>query len=272
MNKGEVYMTTFDPLYIDISRINIAHEYVLNKINKCKYHNGRKYYGIIYCIEGEARYKFSSGESCDLHPGDIILLSPIASYSIITKKEFKHYTINFEIHKEFSNIHFLTDIYYLFHTETPQLYYHLFKKTVNQWASKKSCFEMHTIACLYELLSTLSSEILEKEYSTTSYLRLNPAKEYIEQNFNSDISLNMLANLVNMSVTNFRREWSKLYGESALQYRDRIRLSYAKEYLMSGYYTVTEVAQKCGFSDVNYFIRFFKKHTGISPGKFERIL
>ena len=82
----------------------------------------------------------------------------------------------------------------------------------------------------------------------------------------------MLANLVNMSVTNFRREWLKLYGESALQYRDRIRLSYAKEYLMSGYYTVTEVAEKCGFNDVNYFIRFFKKNTGISPGKFEKIL
>ena len=112
---------------------------------------------------------------------------------------------------------------------------------------------MQATACLYELLALLVSEILEKKHSTNSYLHLAAAKEYIEQNFNSDITLDLLANLVNMSVTNFRREWAKLYGESPLQYRDRIRLSHAKEYLMSGYYTVTEVAEKCGFSDVNYF-------------------
>ncbi len=264
-------MPVCDSLYIDIGRINVAHEYVLNKSNKCRYPNGRKYYGIIYCIEGSAKYKFSSGESCNLNTGDIILLLPASEYSIITNEEFKHYTINFEIHNELLGIDFLKDRYYLLHTENPQLYYHLFKKTVSQWVSKKSCFEMRATACLYELFSILCSEILEKEYGTTSHLRLKPAKEYIEQNYNADITLDMLANLVNMSVTNFRREWARVYGESALQYRDRICLSYAKDYLMSGYYTVGEVAEKCGFDDVNYFIRFFKKHTGITPGKFEKV-
>ena len=74
-----------------------------------------------------------------------------------------------------------------------------------------------------------------------------------------------------MSTTHFRREWTKLYGTPPLQYRDALRLSYAKEYLLSGYYSVTEVAEKCGFEDTNYFIRFFKKHTGITPGKFSKL-
>ena len=261
-----------DSLYIDIIRINVAHEFVLNKNSKCAYPNGRKYYGIVYCIEGEAEYRFSSGDCCNVHAGEIIFLSPKASYSITTKKDFKHYTVNFEIHNKSSNMDFLTDIYYLFQPENSQLYRHIFKEMSTHWMSRKSCFEMQATACLYELLALLGSEILEKEYGTSTYLRLAPAKEYIEQNFNTVITLDIVANYSNMSVTHFRREWSKLYGESALQYRDRIRLSYAKEYLMSGYYTVTEVAEKCGFSDVNYFIRFFKKHTGISPGKFEKIL
>lgn len=257
---------------IDISRIIVAHEFVLNKNSKCAYQNGRKYYGIIYCIEGEAEYRFSSGDCCNVYPGEIIFLSPKASYSIITKKDFKHYTVNFEIHNEFSNMDFLTDVYYLLHTGNSQLYHHIFKELTIHWMSRKSCYEMQATACLYELLALWGSEILEKEYATSTYLCLARAKEYIEQNFNTGITLDILANYSNMSVTHFRREWSKLYGESALQYRDRIRLSYAKEYLMSGYYTVTEVAEKCGFSDVNYFIRFFKKHTGISPGKIEKIL
>ena len=122
------------------------------------------------------------------------------------------------------------------------------------------------------MFSFLFAEILEKEYSTTSYLRLNPTKEYIEQYYYRNITLDLLANKSNMSVSNFRREWFKLYGESALQYRDKIRLSYAEKYLLSGYYTVTEIAEKCGFDNVNYFIRFFKKHMGISPGKFKKLL
>ena len=31
---------------------------------------------------------------------------------------------------------------------------------------------------------------------------------------------------------------------------------------------LTDIAYKCGFNDVNYFSRFFKKHTGISPSKY----
>lgn len=56
-----------------------------------------------------------------------------------------------------------------------------------------------------------------------------------------------------------------------MQYRDAIRLYYAKEYLNSGYYTVTEIAEKCGFDDVSYFVRFFRKRTGTPPGTYKNI-
>jgi AraC-like DNA-binding protein len=72
-----------------------------------------------------------------------------------------------------------------------------------------------------------------------------------------------------MSVTNFRREWTKLYAESPIRYHDSIRMYFAKEYLNCGYYTVAEVAKMCGFDDVSYFIRFFKKKTGMTPSVFK---
>ncbi len=261
-------MTNFDSFYIDISRINLAHEFVLDKNNRCEYLNSRKYYGVVYCIEGEAEYRFKSGEKCRVCEGEVLLLSAKASYSIITKKEFRHYTVNFEINEEYSDIDFFTDDFYLLSTANSQWYRHNFKELVMVSSSRKVGFMMQATACLYQILALLCSEILEKKHHTKSHVRLRPAREYTEQNFSSDISLDMLANLCNMSVTNFRREWLKLYGETALQYRDRLRLCYAKECLISGYYTVNEVATKCGFSDVNYFIRFFKKHTGTTPGRF----
>jgi AraC-like DNA-binding protein len=90
----------------------------------------------------------------------------------------------------------------------------------------------------------------------------------MERNFAELINLDILAKECNMSVTNFRREWKKQYGVTPMQYRDSIRLYYAKEYLNSGYYTVGEIAERCGFDDVSYFVRFFKKNTGITPRAF----
>jgi len=103
-----------------------------------------------------------------------------------------------------------------------------------------------------------------------SYRRLLCAKEYLEQHFDRSVTLDYLAFLSDMSVTNFRREWKKSYAESPLQYRDSIRLHYAKEYLSSGYYSVREIAGKCGFEDVSYFVRFFKKKAGVTPGEYKK--
>ena len=128
---------------------------------------------------------------------------------------------------------------------------------------------MQAIGRLYELLAIFYLDCTNRE-NAASYQRLLFAKEYMEKNFDRSVSLYELAKLSNMSVTNFRREWKKTYSKSPLQYRDSIRLYYAKEYLGSGYYTASEIAKKCGFDDVSYFVRFFKKQTGITPGEFKK--
>ena len=130
---------------------------------------------------------------------------------------------------------------------------------------------MEAVGCLYELLSLFYFEYTN-EQSASLYRRLLPAKEYIEQHFEQPIPLEQLASLSNMSLTNFRREWKKIYSESPLQYRDAIRLYYAREYLQSGYYTVSEVAEKCGFEDASYFVRFYKNKTGLTPGRAKKQL
>ena len=257
-------------IYIDINYILFAHEFVLDKINTCNYPDGRNSYGIVYCIEGEADYIFSGGERCTVKSGELIFLAPSAAYSIKTKKYFKHYTVNFKIRKELSELSLLGAEFWHLKTENPELYRHLFKSLITHWKLKKSCFEMRSFACLYEIVANFGSEICEQKHSANAHKRLAPAKEYIDKNYCLPIDLNLLANLSNMSTTNFRREWTKLYEISPMQYRDKVRLDYAKEYLLSGYYTVGEVSLKCGFSDANYFIRFFKKHTGISPLKFTK--
>lgn len=57
----------------------------------------------------------------------------------------------------------------------------------------------------------------------------------------------------------------KKYKVSPLAYINKLKLNYALELLHSGYYTVSEVSDKCGFKNIYYFSTFIKKETGFSP-------
>ncbi len=100
--------------------------------------------------------------------------------------------------------------------------------------------------------------------------RLRRAKAYIDGHFAEPVTVEMLAALCHMSDTHFRREWQRAYGETVMAYRDRVCLTAARAFLLDGYLSVTETAEKCGFADVSYFVRFFKKKTGITPAAFRR--
>ena len=255
---------------MDISRIELAHEFVLDKDHKCQYPDGRGKYGMVYCVDGEAEYQFNSGQRLTVGAGDTLFLSPYTAYSIYTKREFRHYTINFGIHKKNSRLDIIDKPYCLLEGIEPERFERQFNKLTKTWMQKNAGYEMMSVSHMYSLISLFYYHYKNQLASPDCSLRLKSAKEHIDQSFDRRITLEELARLCSMSVTNFRREWKKAYGVTPMRYRDEIRLSYAKEYLVSGYYSVAEVAVRCGFDDVGYFIRFFEKHVGISPGTFKR--
>lgn len=54
---------------------------------------------------------------------------------------------------------------------------------------------------------------------------------------------------------------------SPVEYINKLRIKKACELLKSGMYTVSEAAEKTGFTNVYYFSRIFKSITGVNPKK-----
>ena len=177
--NGGAVVKSMENFYFDIKRINVAHEFVLDQKEKCDYLNSRKFYGVIYAISGEAEYRFSDGNHLTIKEGEVLLLSPKATYVIVTKKPFKHYTVNFELHASTSCLSFFTSDFHLLYTENSEWYRHTFKELVTHWQKRKPGYEMRATASLYQLLAFLITEIHEQKYNTATHLRLRPAKEYI---------------------------------------------------------------------------------------------
>lgn len=248
-----------------IKEISAAHKFSLSTRTRFECPLGRGQYGVVLCIAGSADFKFYSRESVTLSPGDMLFLSPSAAYYIEFEREFVHYTVNFSAECE-SGFFSSSEYVYLGADEADFSLHLLSRITTEVMRGNKLLALSH----LYELVASVSSVLLRRESSALPSMRLLRAKEYIDTHPKESFTLSTLAEMSGMSLTSFRREWQRVYGETAIQYRDRKRLELAVSYLSSGYYNVSEVAALVGFDDVSYFVRFFVKHKKITPGRLMR--
>lgn len=93
-------------------------------------------------------------------------------------------------------------------------------------------------------------------------------KKVIELHLYSNLSIEELARLSNLSLTSFKREFKKEFNDSPANYINAKKLQKARELLSITDMSISEIAYETGFNDPLYFSRIFKKKTGISPSSF----
>lgn len=91
------------------------------------------------------------------------------------------------------------------------------------------------------------------------------AKEYINDKFKNDITLEELSKVLNISPQYFSRLFKEQTGYNFIEYLTFIRIEHSKELMNSTNMTIKEICYSVGYGDPNYFSRIFKKNTGISP-------
>lgn len=97
---------------------------------------------------------------------------------------------------------------------------------------------------------------------------ISKAKEYINQNFAKELSLDDVSRIVNISPYYFSKLFKEESGENFIEYLTRVRIAYAKELLKNLSLSIKEICMMSGYSDPNYFSRIFKKQEGITPSEY----
>ncbi len=129
------------------------------------------------------------------------------------------------------------------------------------------------LSCLLVIeLFVLLSRTLKQEWEQSAKNRnlklhepLNIAKEYIDNNYDKDLTLTQVAKYIYLSDSYFAHSFKDKFGISPKSYILKVRIEAAKEYLKNTDTKVSEVAKIVGFSSQQRFNDIFKKHEGITP-------
>ncbi|MGW9686854.1 AraC family transcriptional regulator [Flagellimonas sp. 2504JD1-5] len=108
------------------------------------------------------------------------------------------------------------------------------------------------------------NEVLETDYKN----RINRVFEFIDENLDSDLSLNTVSAVAFFSPYHFHRVFKFITGETLNQYVTRRRIEKSALDLRHKTITATEIAHKNGFNDLSSFTRAFKKYYGLNPTEF----
>jgi len=92
--------------------------------------------------------------------------------------------------------------------------------------------------------------------------------EIMDANFRFNLSLENYAELCHRSLSTFKRDFEKHYGETPGRWLLRRRLEYAAVKLRNNTMNISQIVFECGFEDLSHFSRAFKEKFGVSPTEF----
>ncbi len=128
------------------------------------------------------------------------------------------------------------------------------------------------------LLYQLFGYIIQKKYyiqhsaaSVGSQKRIRQLKNtlaFIESNYSSPLTLEQMAQAAEMSPKYFCYFFHNMTHHTPIDYLNRHRIDVARMRLAAGHHNITELAFECGFNDLSYFIRVFKRYVGTTPKQY----
>ena len=140
---------------------------------------------------------------------------------------------------------------------------------------KKTGFDsvLELLSILHDLsisrnMRTLSDLSFTNEKLNYNSRRIEKVFEYMNDNYNKQVTLAEVSRIANMPEASFSRFIKKRTGKTFIDSLNEIRLGHASRMLIDTTNTIAEIAYKCGFNNISNFNRIFKRKKFCIPKEF----
>lgn len=140
------------------------------------------------------------------------------------------------------------------------------KKIEQEKNYKYKGFEVRITVIIIDMLIALGREWeFEGKKVNRAYNVIDSTRRFMLENYSEKITIEMLAKRANFSQSRFCVLYNKFFNSTPIDDLLNIRIEKAQAMLKFSDYTVSEIADMCGFSSIHYFSRKFKERVGRSP-------
>lgn len=222
-----------------------------------------EHWELVYCTSGKGSFRFENGTIMNYQEGEIVAIPPREVHANSSSEGF-------------TNIH-LTMAEPSFPYRTP------FRVADDDGSlrmafSQAKCYYMTDInkreLVLAALGDLITAYIVVRRSNTEFSEPVERIRSSIIRNYSrSDYALDAFIREMPFHYDYLRKLFKKEMGMSPLEYMTNLRMKSAEKLLTAMWtneYTISEIAQMCGFEDALYFSRVFKKYYGCSPSSFAK--
>ena len=228
---------------------------------------GRKNHGILYIWNGEATFRDCNNKIVTVQSGEILFIPKKCKYQMqYTAASTTFVLINLEMFdKSGTDTQLSSEIRVIAKDDSSN-------RIAKIMANLELCGTSQGLTALFrrkELVYKLLGEVYRNgsmvSFSQQKYPQIFAGVLLLEQSYLENLPVSRYAQASNISISLFRQLFNKQYGMSPVQYRNRLRINRAVAILSEGSCTVSEAAYACGFENIGYFCRYYKKITGETP-------
>lgn len=262
-------------------------DYVKRGIRKTPIHR-ETFYCIIVITEGCEKVAVN-GHECEVREGDIICSRPGEIWSWMPEPQLKGYVLIFEerfLLSFFNDVKFLNRFYYLQAdrispflrpgSELFQRILHLYKEMKMEIDDECPDKDQHILrAMLYETLMLLDR--VEGTTIQSPVVNDGAASRYAgafvnlaDREFAVQHDVEYYADKLCITPNYLNKIIRRHFGMTTKQYLSGRILDEAEQLLTYTSLTVAEIAERLNFESASYFVRFFRKATGKTPGQFRK--
>ena len=136
---------------------------------------------------------------------------------------------------------------------------------------KKIGYQLRTRIMLLEMVEFLLREdcFRVSDYINDSNLQRDMIA-YVQKHYAEKVSLAMLAEEFHLSEKYVSWYFKEHFSISFMQYVLHLRMTKAKDLLVTTDFSITDIALSCGYPSVNLFIRNFKEINGTTPLQYRK--
>ena len=249
---------------IDVDNISI----IVEKFEKGEFsfHNPkREFDGFVLITSGTGFAYDKYGNEFPVESGDMLVVRKNDKYGLYFPSDCSYITSAYSLLCDSENelINRLPFIMKLHNTQIQSI-----RTMYSVWQRRE--WHSYTL-CRIELIKMYIELIKQTIKTSTADKDVLSATKYIHKNFKKNFSGKDISDFCSISISHLRTKFLNQTGETIISYRDRLRISSAKEMLESGIFSITEISAELGYCDVYHFSKVFKKYVGMPPSEYAKL-